>query len=291
LNLKSSIVFFSILFFVCLKTTGQSVDVEKEIFRYHQNKNIHWANKQVPEEVEILYLNNYNDSEFPNEDILKFKNLKHLIVEARPLVLKINGEIHDPVEIKINEESLTQLHHLEYLQLSRFDFRTFPIGLTKMERLKGLSLSSCIIKDIPEEISNLKNLEGLFLRQNDLEDLPLEIANLNRLKVLDLCNNSFNSIPPSVLKIPNIETVYLANYNGVRTDPFSWDWPVNLNVNLIDYPNEINNLKDLLSTPSMKKIHLHVNNSSIKKASKLKLANKILAKKILWQSIDCGCGS
>jgi len=282
-------VLFLVIMAVC-NAYGQSIDIEKVMYRYHKTKTLKWANKQDPASVEILFLDNFDQSTFPTPDILKFSNLKHLIVHGRSLVKANSKEIKDPVKLVIDENALVGLKKLEYLQLSKFDFRTFPKEICALENLKGLGLNNCIIENIPSEISKMKNLQGIFLRQNRLAELPKGLEELSQLKVIDLCNNGFTTFPEQLLRMPFLESIYLANYNGIKTEPFTWDWPVELSINNIDYEMYAGELNELLSRPKLKKLHLHVNNSKIKKAVKATIKNPVASKKIVWQSIDCGCG-
>jgi len=276
--------------FLVLVASAQKNPIEKEMYRYHKTKTLKWAKKQKAEKVEILFIDDYDNSVFPTEDILRFPNLKHLIINGRSLVEANKKEIKDPVILNIDQAALASLQKLEFLQLTKFDFRKFPMAILELQNLKALGLNNCILETIPEEIRKMKNLQGLFLRQNRLTKLPTTLALLNQLEVIDLCNNSFIDVPICLKKIPSLEIIYLANYNGVKAEPYTWDWPVELGVNVINYSTDKTALNELLALPKLKALHLHVNNSKIKKEVKGTITNEAHAKKISWQSIDCGCG-
>jgi len=287
--MRNTVLVF-LFFFIPFLVLAQSNEIEKEMYRYHKTKTLKWANKQDPNKVEILFIDDYDQSDFPSSDILKFKNLKHLIVNGRSLARANSKEIKDPVVLDIDATALLSLGKLEYLQLSKFDFRTFPKELTKLENLTALGLNNCIIEAVPAEISNMKNLKGLFLRQNRISDLPSELKALEQLEIVDLCNNKLTSIPKVLKELTNLESIYLANYNGVKSDAYTWDWPVILEVNYMDYVNNIGQLNELLRLPNLENLHLHVNSSGIKKNVKGLIHNIVAAKKIVWQAVDCGCG-
>lgn len=286
---KITLIFSILILAFCQDSDAQYREVEKEVFRYHKTKTLEWANKQNPDNVELLYVKDYQDEYFPNEAILKFKNLKHLIVEGREMKLSLKSEVMDPHLVKIDLEKLKQLQQLEHLQLRKFDFRTFPKALTNVDNLKTLSVNNCLVKSIPSEIGNMTNLEGLFLRQNQLKSLPLELKSLSKLKVLDLTNNNFSSLDPVLLSLNQVESLYIGNYLGVNKKAFSIEWPVELQVNEINFLDQLKLLKVILQNEKTKQVHIQVANAKIKRTIKDQLSNKKLAKKIVWQSFDCGC--
>ncbi len=282
------ILFLLLQFGIAQSVEGQVADVEKILFKNNNRKNLKWADKQNPDEVKILYIKDYDDEIFPNEEILKYKNIEHIYVAARPLLIHVNDSMREPLKIVIDTVRLASLSNLSYLRMEQFDFRSFPTELTIVRSLIGLALNNCLIERLPTEINRFTQLEGLFLRQNRLSSIP-RLSMLKRLKVLDLCNNSIE-IVPDLSENKALEEVYLANLNGLRESPYTWTWPVKLNVNMVDYQQQITALVNLLKLPRILKLHLYSSKPSDKRDIKSAIGDKTLIKKIIWQPYDCGCG-
>ncbi|XP_040385797.1 probable disease resistance protein At1g61300 [Oryza brachyantha] len=78
---------------------------------------------------------------------------------------------------------------LQYLDLSRNWFKTFPTEVCNLVNLYYLNLSENKIKYLPQELGCLLKLEYLLLRSNPINDIPEDIlSKLSRLKVVDFCS-------------------------------------------------------------------------------------------------------
>lgn len=99
--------------------------------------------------------------------------------------LRLSGLSH----IKIT--SVSNLAHLNELDLSFCELDVFPVELIKLEYLDTLILNNNELDSIPKEINKFKSLEYLDLAGNNLKSLPVEIYDLKCLKKINLAYNFF----------------------------------------------------------------------------------------------------
>src|ERR1017187_4240892 len=187
-----------VFFFLLLDYSfSQNNHSEKEMYQFPKHPTLQKAlKKKHPEKVKYIHIEEYDDSIFPNNDILKFKNVEHIIVYGKQRLRKTKCDtLQKLTNIRIDKNKLSQLTNLKYLQFAYIYFGGFPVELCFLKQLKGLSISFCFIDSIPKEITNLKSLEVLELRLNNIKFLPKEIATLNNLLILDLTNNSITKLP------------------------------------------------------------------------------------------------
>lgn len=96
----------------------------------------------------------------------------------RMLELKKSG-------IKIVPESVGELKHLRYLDLSvNWDLQTLPNSITKLFNLQTLKLNHCRLKELPRDIKKLVNLRHLEIRENRLTRKPSGLCQLSKLRTL-----------------------------------------------------------------------------------------------------------
>lgn len=73
-------------------------------------------------------------------------------------------------------DSLGQLRHLAYLDLSHNPLRSIPATVFAIESLTHLELRSCQIQEIPKEVLSLSHLEYLGVDNNPIETPPKEVT-------------------------------------------------------------------------------------------------------------------
>lgn len=275
----------SVLIFVTLNCFSQRKITETITYNLNQPTKTNRTNKNS-EKVNSLNIFNYSDTIFPNEDILRYKNIKHIVVYARPMRLKKTDALSSPVKVKFDTLGLNQLKNLESLNLCQFDFSTFPKEIFVLQNLRKLDIGICFIKEIPPEIKKLSKLNELRLRLNEIKTLPDEIQELNSLKILDLANNSLMKIPENILLNKNIEKINLANSESYKPYNIGWYFPLEINLNKISFSNEFELLKEILKSNNIKDLRIFVKDCDEQKDIKSKISDKKLIKKIQWEKSE-----
>lgn len=234
------------------------------------------AKKLEPNEVQHLFIQEYIDTIFPNDDILRYKNLKSLFVAGRRAKKSRKDTITlPPLKIQIDTSKIDELNNLTLLEMSYFDFSIFPVEILKFTKLEFLVLGASSIKNVPPKIKQLKNLEHLSFRLNNLTTLPENISYLSSLKAIDLSNNNLSHIPDVLLKMDSLKFISLANLetktqlkNGV------WNWPYPMYINQIDYHKSLGKLERLANKGNTI-IYIHTDNALEKKRLKSKMSEKL----------------
>lgn len=138
-------------------------------------------------------------------------------------------------------DCISEISHLQELDLSYNCLKSLPPTLKKLTRLSKLNLSNNAFKQIPEWIGRLKNLKlfnlsynrlltlpgnlghltnliTLLCSHNDLISIPKSLGNLLWLEYLNLSNNQLGLIPEAVAELYSLKTLILSN-NQLRVLP------------------------------------------------------------------------
>ncbi|MBV6484071.1 MAG: leucine-rich repeat domain-containing protein [Flavobacteriales bacterium] len=206
-----------------------------------------------PEKVKALTLRNYTDSVFPNENILKFRNLESIYIFGSE---KMNSPF---IKLQIDTNSLKKLTELNHLSFAYIDFKEFPKELLIFNNLKVLELGLTNINELPSDLNKLEKLELLSLRLNNLKSLPNSIVLINNLKVLDLGNNLFEKLPEILIQPNNLKYISFANPEG----SFNTEKIVVPN-NKINYLEEQNTLEKIVNQKYLERVAIEVTNCDTK---------------------------
>lgn len=229
----------------CLCSSGQDVKLDKQFWRTEYSKTLKKALKN-PKEAKYVFIQDYSDSIFPNDEVMQLVNVEHIVVFAKTnRYVKDSASFTKPIELRINLNKLKLLSKVKYLRFSEFNFENFPLELCDLTNLEMLNLSYCNIKSLPEEISNLRNLKALILRLDNIKELPSSFGSLKQLIYLDLTNNSFRSFPRVFEQMDGLRFVGLSNLE--QSYPLAssryWNLSFSMYVNRINYLTEISELK------------------------------------------------
>ena len=227
---------------------GQKLAIEKAWKR--NSVHIDKAKKMKPEDVKGLMIYQYNDSLFPNQEILKYKNLKYLLIsDMRRTKDKVKFGSHKP---RINRSGLDKLTHLKYLKISNIDVSEIALNICELKNLELLNLDLTNLDSIPKEICNLTKLKKLSLRLNNISFLPKKIGTIDSLLVLDLANNSFKEIPNEIKEFKNINTINLGNPETSVELKSNKHNPFGAHINSIDYIKEYKLIEEIISIKNVK---------------------------------------
>jgi len=110
-------------------------------------------------------------------------------------------------EFKQFPEEITDLPHLEELDICFSPIKEIPSSIRKMKALKKLDASHCELQSIAEEIKNCNNLEYINISCNEFTSFPEEISEIESLKTLVINDNLIKpfGIAETLGNIKNLE--------------------------------------------------------------------------------------
>lgn len=89
-------------------------------------------------------------------------------------------------ELELLPNSVGELIHLRYLDLSKTSIQTLPESLTNLFKLQTLKLIECVkLTMLPSGMQNLENLRHLDIRGTSLQEMPQGMSKLKHLQVLN----------------------------------------------------------------------------------------------------------
>lgn len=283
-KLYYSLFFVVFIFLFPFKNYAQAYDTESLMYkRIKYGKTLKKALKKDANEVKYVCLSNYNDSVFPNQEVMKLSHLNHIVVRCRHRQKKQDSLLF-PIKLHIDTALLKQFKDLKYLEFEAFDFSRFPMELCSFKQLKGLAIGCCLLDSLPNEIEKLSNLEMLQLRINNLKKIPNGLVNMQSLEVLDLGNNLFTAFPNKLLKLYKLRILDFSNIESSVAMTGSKEWPYPINVNEINYSPQ---LKQVLSPDYFEYLYLSAQKCTDKQDFIEKINDESLSNKIVWRHSGC----
>ncbi|XP_031426945.1 leucine-rich repeat-containing protein 2 isoform X2 [Clupea harengus] len=114
-------------------------------------------------------------------------------------------------------------------ELTGDQWKEVPATLFEMTYLREWHINATRILKIPEFIAMFQELSVLDIPKNCIDELPAEIGKLTQLRELNASYNKLSTIPPELGDCENLERLELTS-----------------NVNLMELPFELSNLKKLV---------------------------------------------
>jgi hypothetical protein len=233
------------LFFICEVLISQTLDAHRVLNRTRRHSNYKKALRN-PLKTTLLRIKNYPDSVFPNDSVLKFRNIVSLEIDG------LDDSIRPPFpalrKLRIDAVKLKQLSQLRCLSIVGFDLSNFPEELCALNELQGLELDICHIKTLPACFSSLSELTYLGLRINELTSLPEEFGQLPKLEHLDIGNNRLISVPVPISRLRSLKRLWLGNAESNKTFLPVEGRPVGLYVNQIDFLGSYETVRLILAS-------------------------------------------
>ncbi|KAL1366909.1 putative disease resistance RPP13-like protein 1 isoform X1 [Arachis hypogaea] len=138
----------------------------------------------LPGSFNIYSLFNEVDGDTINILIKKFKYLRVLSFDSFKNLDFFSFGSFSKLDVLL--DSIGELIHLRYLNLSWTDITTLPESLCNLHNLQTLILYECTrLTKLPSGMHSLVNLEHLDLRRTCLEEMPGGIGKLKHLPILD----------------------------------------------------------------------------------------------------------
>ncbi len=224
-------------------------------------------------EINSLLKRTGNGSVGPAEDgnappVIKLKTQWPPIYSFRPgfyvdenhitkLSIHISSYFHES-NLKQIPKSLSDLRHLEFLNIFNNPIEKIPKYISQLESLKVLKIWKCGVSELPNSVGDLRSLEVLDLSDNDIKRIPSEIGNLSSLKYLSLNLNKIHALPRELKGLTKLKSCDLSN-NLLKRLPSSFRYlssleKINLSRNSFrDFPYVLSVL------PKLKEIQFNQN--------------------------------
>ena len=106
-------------------------------------------------------------------------------------------------------DTIKQLKHLTYLDLSTNPLQKIPEGCTQLLNVTELYLNDTYLEFLPANFGRLVKLRILELRENMLTTLPKSLSRLNQLQRLDLGQNDISQLPEVIGSLTELTELWI----------------------------------------------------------------------------------
>ena len=178
------------------------------------------------EAVQYIGISEYHEPLFPQE-ILSFKNLKHLSIHRRSNTIESNEMALKEISARIGE-----LEHLTELTLCNTSVTELPESLGELKKLERLNLANNRLKRLPKALFSLPKLKYLWASRNEIEELPEKIY-LPHLEQVDLSYNQVTTLPESLARQPKLKKLSLQD-NPLQSLPAAYNQIENIDMDIDD---------------------------------------------------------
>jgi len=201
------------IFLICLVLQADQLVCSKEVVRCIQSERLTLLQFKAALIDEFDMLSSWTTV----EDCCQWKGIGCSNVTGHVLMLHLHGDYnyydYDGNNFYISgdiHKSLMELQQLQYLNLSRNNFRKshIPSFFGSLRNLRYLDLSYCNFGGkIPIQFQSLYHLKYLSISGNGLDGLiPHQLGDLSNLQFLDLSNNGLEgSIPSQLGNLSNLQ--------------------------------------------------------------------------------------
>ncbi len=101
--------------------------------------------------------------------------------------------------------------NLQYLDLSKNNFKYIPDSFNMLPNLQVLMVSKCGLEKLPAHIGDLKNLKHINANQNNITRIPYSFGLLEKLEFADLWSNDLEAYPESLKELKKLRWMDLRN--------------------------------------------------------------------------------
>ena len=101
--------------------------------------------------------------------------------------------------------------NLQYLDLSKNNFKYLPDSFNMLPNLQVLIVSKCGLEKLPAHIGDLKNLKHININQNNITRIPYSFGLLEKLEYADVWSNDLEAYPESLKELKKLRWMDLRN--------------------------------------------------------------------------------
>lgn len=178
------------------------------------------------DQIKVLYLDSSQIKQASLKELLKFNNLKELLVTGFHTLPKEIEHLKNLETIHINYDGNftlpEEIKNLKNLKKIKLVTHNFPTNVFKIPHLQSLTIiSTQATFPLPQDLSRLKKLKKLVLR--DFQTFPKQIITLKNLEVLSFepsipVNDQFKTkfiVPNEISQLSHLKTL---SFSGLKLD-------------------------------------------------------------------------
>lgn len=146
-------------------------------------------------------------------DSLTLANLPQIITleEARQNPDAVIKLVLRKQKLKEFPKEIFTFKNLQYLDLSKNNFKYLPDSFNMLPNLQVLMVSKCGLEKLPAHIGDLKNLKHININQNNITRIPYSFGLLEKLEYADVWSNDLEAYPESLKELKKLRWMDLRN--------------------------------------------------------------------------------